>query len=70
MSITRLLKKTDFYLTIIVLYLMFGMFHNSYIHFEEFRYWNWDMQLAGGLLLCVTGWKAYRLFLLKNKIIL
>lgn len=70
MSITRLLKKTDFYLTVIVLYLMFGMWHNSYVHFEEFRYWNLDMQLMGCALLLVTGWKAYRLFLLKNKIIL
>lgn len=70
MNITRLIKKTDFYLTIIVSYLTLGLWYNSYVHFEDFKMWNWDLQLAGGLLLCVTGWKAYRLLLLKNKIIL
>ena len=70
MSITNLIKKTDFYLVITVLYLMFGMWYNSYVHFEEFHMWSTHMQLVGGLLVCITGLKAYRLLLLLFKIIL
>lgn len=70
MNITRIVKKTDFYLAILVTYLTIGMWYNSYVHFEGFKTWSWHMQLAGGLLLCVTGWKTYRLLLLLNKIIL
>lgn len=70
MNFTRMIKKTDFYLIILVIYILFRLWWESHIRFEDFKYWDTDIQLAGGLLVCVAGWKGYRLLLLKSKITL
>ena len=70
MNFTRVIKKTDFYLVILVIYILFRLWWESYIRFEDFNYWDTDIQTAGGLLICVAAWKAYRLLLLKSKITL
>jgi hypothetical protein len=70
MNIIRTIKKTDFYLTLVVLYIIFGMYKQYEENFLDFRYWDLDLQIAGALAILIVAWKAYRLLLLKNKIIL
>jgi hypothetical protein len=68
MSTIQIIKKTDFYLVILVFYMLFRLWWESYIRFEDFEYWDTDIQLAGGLLVCITVWKTYRMLLLKLRI--